>query len=373
MKRSWILPGILAALIVAAALLSGPSAGDDSGPHGTLALRRYLGAMGLTVRNAATPPDGPGVFVLFTDLRDAGQAGDLVSWARAGGTLVVTDPESETAAAAGVSTAGRVGHYAFGPAKLAPGCVSPEIAGVRTLAVDAGDSVLASGAGSVGCFPVSEGTFEVTTPVGSGKVVVLGGISPLTNALLGKADNAAFAAGVFGAGGPVVFGAPLPPGAAGPKGLVGTLPAGARIVLFQIVLAAVVFAFVRGRRFGRPTFEEVPSPVPSGELVHAVARLYRSARARAFAGDTLRRGTRRRLRSRLGLGPEPPAAGTGPPAAAPGGADEALSSTVARLSGSHPEDVQRLLHGPGPATEEELIALGRELEELRRRVAGSWV
>ena len=103
-----------------------------------------------------------------------------------------------------------------------------------------------------------------------------------------------------------------------------------------------------------------------------MARLYRSARARAFAGDTLRRGTRRRLRSRLGLGPEPPAAVPGPPAAVPGGADEALSSTVAELSGSNPEQVQRLLHGPGPATEEELIALGRELEELRRRVEGSW-
>jgi hypothetical protein len=139
------------------------------------------------------------------------------------------------------------------------------------------------------------------------------------------------------------------------------MPAGAKVVLFQIALAAVVFAFVRGRRFGKPTNEAVPSPVPSGELVHAVGRLYRSARARAFAGDVLRRATRRRLRSRLGLGPEPPAGDTG-----------ALSSTVARLSGSQPDHVQRLLDGPGPTTEEELIALGRELEELRRRVEGSW-
>jgi hypothetical protein len=46
---------------------------------------------------------------------------------------------------------------------------------------------------------------------------------------------------------------------------------------------------------------------------------------------------------------------------------------VALLSGSHPDHVQRLLHGPGPTTEEELIALGRELEELRRRVEGSWI
>ena len=52
MKRPWVVLGILAVLILAAGLLSGPSAGDDAGPHGTLALRRYLGAMGLTVRTA---------------------------------------------------------------------------------------------------------------------------------------------------------------------------------------------------------------------------------------------------------------------------------------------------------------------------------
>ncbi|MCW3037435.1 MAG: hypothetical protein JWM17_2747 [Actinobacteria bacterium] len=361
MKRPWVLLGVLAVLIVAGAVLAGPSGSADGGPHGTLALRRYLQAMGGTVRTGDTPPDGPAVFVLLQDLRDANQAGDLVSWARAGGTLVVANPQSETAAAAGVGTVGRVGHYAFGPTTLAPGCVAPEIAGVHTLAVDAGDSVLESDAGGVGCFPISGGTFEVTAPVGRGKVVVLGGISPLTNALLGRADNAAFAQGVFGSGGPVVFGPPLPPGGAPPKGLLGSLPAGARVVLFEIALAAVIFAFVRGRRFGRPTNEAIPSPVPSGELVHAVARLYRSARARAFAGDVLRRGIRRRLRSRLGLGPEPPAADNG-----------ALSSTVAQLSGGNPDHVQRLLYGPGPTTEEELIALGRDLEELRRRLEGSW-
>ena len=100
MKRPWILLGILAALVVAGAVLSGPSAGDGGGPHGTLALRRYLGAMGLTVRNAATPPDGPGVFVLLTDLRDADQAGDLVSWARAGGTLVLAAKTSQNSSRA---------------------------------------------------------------------------------------------------------------------------------------------------------------------------------------------------------------------------------------------------------------------------------
>src|SRR4030081_579494 len=145
-RQPWILLGALAALIVAGVVLSGPTAGDDRGPRGTLALRRHLGAMGLTVRDAGTPPAGPGGFVVLADLRNTHQAGEPVSWARACGTLVVADPQSETAAAAGVGTVARVGHYAFGPAKLSPGCVTPEIAGVHTLAVDGGGSGLASGA-----------------------------------------------------------------------------------------------------------------------------------------------------------------------------------------------------------------------------------
>lgn len=67
MKRPWVLLGVLAVLIVAGAVLAGPSGSDDRGPHGTLALRRYLEAMGGTVRTADTPPDGPAVFVLLND------------------------------------------------------------------------------------------------------------------------------------------------------------------------------------------------------------------------------------------------------------------------------------------------------------------
>ncbi|MEA2565862.1 MAG: hypothetical protein QOD49_1039 [Actinomycetota bacterium] len=66
-KRPWVLLGVLAVLIVAGAVLAGPSGSDDCGPHGTLALRRCLEAMGGTVRTADTPPDGPAVFVLLND------------------------------------------------------------------------------------------------------------------------------------------------------------------------------------------------------------------------------------------------------------------------------------------------------------------
>jgi hypothetical protein len=55
-KRPWVLLGVLAVLIVAGAVLAGPSGSDDRGPHGTLALRRYLEAVGGTVRTAGPTP-----------------------------------------------------------------------------------------------------------------------------------------------------------------------------------------------------------------------------------------------------------------------------------------------------------------------------
>jgi hypothetical protein len=45
-KRPWVLLGVLAVLIVAGAVLAGLPGATTAAPHGTLALRRYLEAMG---------------------------------------------------------------------------------------------------------------------------------------------------------------------------------------------------------------------------------------------------------------------------------------------------------------------------------------
>jgi hypothetical protein len=158
----------------------------------------------------------------------------------------------------------------------------------------------------------------------------------------------------------VVFGPAEVPGAAAPRGLGASLPVPARIVLLELTLAAVVFALVRGRRFGRPVAEYIPSPLPASELVDAVARLYRSARARDYAAAILRWSLRRRLATYLGMGDDAPAE-VGP-----------LASAAAAASGTPVAEVERLLEGPGVASDEQLIALGRELEELGRKVEGSW-
>lgn len=376
MKRFLAWMAVVAVVVVATVLATGRSNGDRQ-PQGTLALHRFLVSMGLRVSTADYPPAGRATFVLFTDLRTPQQDQDLLSWVRRGGTLVVTDPASSALPEAGIDSSGHVGHYSFGPAAPAPGCVAAESVAVRSLAVDPADSVLsASDPGAVGCFPISGGYFEISDPMGAGRLVALGGNSVFTNALLSTSGNAAYALELFqgtgtpgsGAGTRVVFGTAAPPGPVATAGLWASLPLPAKVVLIQIALALVVFALVRGRRFGRPRPERLPSPVPAGELVDAVGRLYRAAQARSFAGDTLRRATLQRLRSRLGMGAQVGAqtmAGMGP------GEAEALSSSAAQLGGGDPEAIRHLLTGPGPVDDGALIALARDLEELRRRVEGS--
>lgn len=382
MKRFLAWFGLVVVVLVATVLATGKSNGDKQ-PQGTLALRRFLAGMGLQVGNADSPPPGQATFVLFTDLRTPAQDQGLLAWVRQGGTLVVTDPASLALPEAGINPSGHVGHYRFGPARLAPGCVAAESLGVRSLAVDPADSVLtAADPGAIGCFPVSGGYFEISDPIGRGRLVALGGNSVFTNALLSTGDNAAYALRLLqgggtpgaGAGGRVVFGPAEPPGPVATAGLWASLPLPAKVVLIQIAVALVVFALVRARRFGRPSPEHLPSPVPAGELVDAVGRLYRASQARGFAADTLRRATLQRLRSRLGMGV------TTGPAVAPAilagigpGEVEALSSSAAQLGGGDPEAIRHLLAGAAPLDDAALIVLARQLEELRHRVEGSSV
>src|SRR2546423_13313021 len=120
-QRRWVGLGILAALVLVTVLVAGPAPGGERGPHGTLALRRFLSRMGLDVRIGDAPLEavrGPSVFVLLTDLRTPAEARDLIAWVRSGGTLVVADPASATLATAGIGPGARVGHYSFGPAHL---------------------------------------------------------------------------------------------------------------------------------------------------------------------------------------------------------------------------------------------------------------
>lgn len=336
-NRSWIGPVVLAALVLLTALISTGTHGDDAGPNGTLAFRRFLGEMGLAVSDgderAAT-----GTFVLLADLRSEEQARALLERARSGVRIVLTDPTSALAIELGIVATHPLGGF---PAtrSIAPGCPLVEADRVR---VSARGRLLRGPPFATRCFD----GFMVSVPVGRGSVVVLGDVSPFTNELLRHDDNAIFAY-MLTAPGPVVFGAPLPTGAPAPCVSVWScLPARGRAVVWQIAIAACLYALARARRLGRPLPETVPAPIPAGELVRAAARLYRAAGAREEAARAMRAAAVSRWGRRLGLG-----RATDTPA-------------VARAARVDEARVHAALDGSPPGDDDALISLGRELAAI---------
>ncbi len=364
-RRAWVVAAVavVGAMIAVLALLGTPGQGGapGRGSKGTLALRRLLSGMGSNVTYANSPPPPPATYVLLSDLRDDDAARSLLDWASSGGRLVVADPSSRVAGLLGVTANGPLGGLFNRASHVAPGCALPETVGVGSIAVAWDDATLLHApASAVACFLMERGAYELSIPRGRGIVVLLGGFSPFTNELLVDAGDARFAVSVLGgsSGGVVAFGPPLPPGTKGaPTSLWAALPGSAKAVLVGLGLALVAAILVAGRRLGRPVPEEPLSPVPASELAGAAAGLYRRSRAVGHAGTLLRSATRDRMARRLGL---PSAVG-----------DEEAVRAMARASSIGEDRIRQALSGPEPATDHELIALGKELEEAARAVESS--
>lgn len=346
-RRTLIWAGCVIGLMFGASIGAAPSP-----PGQTVALHEFLTAQGLDVSDAARPPDSDGTFVLLVDLRNDREARPLLDWIRSGGHLVVASPSSATADGAGVTRQGSLG--VFGNELLHPGCVTPQTPGVGDISVRADDSLLrANRPRSTWCFSHQDGAYLIETPLGSGSLVALGGFSPFTDELLNKADNAALAMRVFGAHGDVVFGPPVPPEAESDS-LWSGVPKFFQVLILEIIVAALLFAIVRSRRLGKPVVERPVESIPAGELVNATAGLYRRARATAYSGKVMRDRTSESLARRTGLDRSSPR----------------FSASIARAANLPEEQVERAFDGPEPQSDEDLIKLAKELDEITRTLEG---
>jgi hypothetical protein len=355
----------LAIGLVFLALLFGSSSTPSAqsvGPSGTLALRRLLENVGHEVVDGDSPHPGE-AFVLLSDRRVGQSASQVLDWVAQGGLLILADPRSGMLDLVKVIPVPRGGVAPIGgidrTTRLEGDCFSAHVAGARMIEVEASDMRLRSDElGQLSCFEGFAGSYAVVSRFGQGTVVVLGGRSPFENALLDQADNAALATGLVASRHVVrigsVRGSPSAPQPSQTGSVWGALPTAAKAVLIQLGLAAVAFALVRARRLGRPV-EEIPlSPIPAGELVRATSRLYRKGRASDFSGSLLRNAAEGALRRRLGL---------------PRGASkEHVADEAARATGRGRQELLELLEGPALNNDDDLIALGRELEEVLRTV-----
>lgn len=190
-------------------------------------------------------------------------------------------------------------------------------------------------------------------------VTVVGAADFMTNGELLNEGNAALAMNLAGTNPRMIWYAPQRREGKSDSGatLSDLMPEHVRWIAFQLCLAVALLAVWKGRRLGPLVAERLPVVVRASETVEGRGRLYRSRRARDRAADALRSATLQRMLPRLGLD-----ANAQPPA---------VAQAVAERCRLHPPAVAHTLFGPPPASDDDLVNLARELDDIERQVAQS--
>ena len=322
-------------------------------PTGTAALAQLLSDEGVrivpvdTVQRAVDLA-GPGAtLVVANPDRLRAEEGRRLMATRPGRLIVLRPTTSGLrafGAAATTSTAA--------DAVVAPGCTEAAAARAGAIQlVDARAVYRSQAQSSLRCYPVGGGAAWVRTGGVAGSLdLVAGGVS---NADLGSEGNAAFAMNVFGSQQTVVWLMAERQSTGGERpSRPGLLPSWWAIGVVQLVLALVVVGIWQGRRLGPIMVEPLPVKVRSSETVIGHGRLYFRIGARERAAEALRAGVRDRLGRRFGHLHDP----------------DALTAALAQESGRPTQQVWQLVYGPAPATDDELTALARALDELEQEV-----
>jgi hypothetical protein len=353
----WILVGLGLLLV---GVLAGAPDGDEgvpfdpesSRPSGTKALVLLLESFGAEVDvSAELPDDETDIAVVFSDLLETDDAPPLDGWIDRGGTLVVADPFSGYAP----DVEGATGTFGVAPELEPDRC---DVAALGDLhEIDPGVAlVFEVGPDARSCYGEGDTAFVVEQDRGRGVVVSVGGGDLFTNERLGDADNAAFAARLL-VPSPGTRVAILQPGdgeGTGDRSLDDVLSTGARLAIFQFLVAFLVYAWYRARRLGKPVLEPQPVEIAGSELVIAVGQLLQQTKDPNRAAALLRADVRRRIAERLGL-----------PASTPA---DALVDVVATRSSADPDRVRSILTDTPIATDTELLELARATEALRKEV-----
>jgi hypothetical protein len=191
-------------------------------------------------------------------------------------------------------------------------------------------------------------------------VTVVGSMEFMTNSGLLREGNAALAMNLAGSRPRVIWYAPEQPPpdeSDGTATIFDLIPERVDWIVWQLCLAVVLFAVWKARRVGPLVAERLPVVVRASEAVEGRGRLYRSRRARDSAATALRAATLQRLRPRLGLAPN-------------ADASTVVEAVAARCNGM-PEAMRHTLFGPTPSSDNDLVNLAHQLDDIERQVAQS--
>jgi len=390
--RRWRVPLALIGFIVVGgivvALISGLRAPRNVNPYldpanssfaGAHALADILRERGSQVVRVYSPASA------LAALRQIGgqQASGGTSFARARTTLVITSPSLLTRGQLGPLARPRADLFLVEPrraalAVLAPGVdlangehfgdLLPPRCGLRAALLAGSANVGGFGyrapSQAVGCYPANGHPSVVRLTADSRIITIVGGGAAMTNGQLAAHGNAALLLNLLGSRRLIVWLTPEPSGAA-PIGHLNEPPSAtssgpslipwpAWLVVIELGIAVILAALWRARRHGPLITERLPVVVRASETVEGHARLYRSLRAREKAAAALRGAMLSRLLPVLGLNRD--------------ASDDAVADALAARSGLQRPEIARIVYGPSPATDAELVSLARNLDELERQV-----
>ncbi|MBI2704702.1 MAG: DUF4350 domain-containing protein [Actinobacteria bacterium] len=376
-KRVWPWVALVAGLLVVAVVAGAPNQrGRQYDPTsndvlGTKALVELVRSYGTDVDiTDVQPPADADIAIAFPGAVPVDREAALRSWVSRGNTLVVADPRS------GLTPYGRESNRFTGvlvsPTLGQGDCDIAALRDAKTLKLgDEAETVLGARRfpvppGGQRCFtnvpgedaPSDEGQAAIVAVAeGRGTIVSVGTPDIFVNSLLAANDNAVVAVDLLAPqpGKRVAF-LQRPPGATPDPSLSTLLSTGVKLALLQLLLAFVVYLFVRGRRLGKPVLEPQLVQIPGSELVSAVGNLLQQTKSPDRAATILRADVRRRLCERLGL----------PSGAAP---DVIAGSVEARAGIERASSLSLLADGPCPS-EAALLDLAAGLDDLRRQVLG---
>jgi hypothetical protein len=365
--RSWLLIALILPLGgVAVAVLHRQPENQYLNPgvvtaNGTHALAGVLTGLGhqvttVTSASAAVRAATPGSTLVITSPRYLSGA-DLsaLGSVRASVLLVQPDPASLAAIAAPVGLIG----------SSEPVVVTAPACGLRaaTLAGPAdmgGENLLVRtwSAADQQCYTSTSGPTLVQLRVGGRTVTVLGTGAPLTNAKLAGQGNAALAINLLPSHRiiwlvPAIV-AVAAPATTGPRTFASLIPLAAYLVAIQLVLALLLAVAWRARRLGQLVAEPLPVVVRAAETTEGHGGLYESRHARGRAAAALRGALLGRVERAVGL--------------PPGADQEAVVAALAQRSATGAAQISAWLYGPPPRTDQGLVALARDLDELEREV-----
>jgi hypothetical protein len=362
--RGWLIIGLIVLLGGAAvAVLHQPAANPYLNPSdvsavGAHALADIVTGLGhdvvtATSASAAEPVATRGATLVITNTDYLSQR-DLEALGRVQASIVLVEPDQPALAA--IAPPVRLSGRRVPVVVTAPACRlrAATLAGSADMG---GQSLLLRPADTPAhrCYSSAAGSALVQLELRGRTVTVLATSAPLVNARLAAEGNAALSINLLPTH-RIVWLIPevqtVTAASAGPKDFPRLVPVAAYLVIIQLLVAALLAAAWRARRLGQLVAEPLPVVVRAAETTEGHGRLYQARHARAQAAEALRSAARARLERATGL-----------PA---GCVREALIGALAERTGKPAAGIADVLYGNAPRTDEALLSLAHDLDQLER-------